>query len=101
MLTVDEMRQDLGALTLPKNAGVPGGPSSIFGSVQSTRDGAYRRQLALDLRLGAPAVRGASPTPRRATTPEAAATAGETTTPEAATASPGTARRAHGGPGRV
>ena len=48
---MDEMRQDLGALTLLKNAGVPGGPSSIFGSIQSLRDGAYRRQLALDLGL--------------------------------------------------
>ena len=55
VLTVDEMRQDLDAQTLPKNAGVPGGTSSIFGSVLSARDGACRRQLVLDLGLVRPA----------------------------------------------
>ena len=48
------MRQDLDAPTLPKNAGAPKGSSSIFGSVRSARDGACRRQLALDLGLAAP-----------------------------------------------
>jgi len=51
VLTVDEMRQDLDAQRLPKNAGVHGGTSSIFGSVLSARDGTCRRQLALDLGL--------------------------------------------------
>ena len=45
------MRQDLDTPTLPKSAGVPRGPSSIFGSVQRTRDGAYRHQIAFDLGL--------------------------------------------------
>jgi len=51
LLTADEMCQDLDAQTLPKNAGVGEGPSSFFGRVQGARDGACRRQSALDLGL--------------------------------------------------